>query len=577
MNESLATCFERLAGQEPARRLLSRIGLHPRQFVLFLGLFRTLSDNAESMSIIGADRASVAFLSLYAAATLLAGCFLLVLFHPSFPTPVYLLGNLWLTFFAIFFTMLREAPNVLFNPVEASVIAHVPVHGPTYASAKIAHMLITVLYLVSGLAVTPACMGVLLTGARWFWPVTHFAAAFLIGLMTAFLVCALYGVLMRFVSASRLKGVSLWIQLLSLVAFVAGPLSYMSSSSGPLAGMIRLQYEQNLWSWTPWTSFMQLGMLGCRHTVWQFRWQGLLLIAVATAIIQFGIRSILAVPISEASSMAEGRSWRNPKRTVLSRGYAAAARAVTGSSLGVGVFFFVNKMVRRDWQYRRAILNQSWLPLLLIVAIVMFIANYGPLTLPQSREVSPALMLPHLLGLIIMALCVNLAITNFWTSSWIYSIAPIENLCSFARGVYWGLWVPAVGLPHLVMLAFLAWFWGWREAVLFLGFSLILVSLYLGVEISLIAGVPFSGRPNELRSMLNATYIQVCWFNVAVVPTVVQWELFRNHRRALYSGLVLTVLAWVVVRWGLRELAGEMRWRLYALRMGANQMFKEIE
>ncbi len=93
----------------------------------------------------------------------------------------------------------------------------------------------------------------------------------------------------------------------------------------------------------------------------------------------------------------------------------------------------------------------------------------------------------------------------------------------------------------------------------------------------LITGVPFSGRPNELRSMLNATYIQVCWLNIAVAAAALQWGLFRSWQRALFSGPVLAVLTLLVVHWALSELAGEMRWRLYRLKVGASQMFKTIE
>ncbi len=295
------------------------------------------------------------------------------------------------------------------------------------------------------------------------------------------------------------------------------------------------------------------------------------------AVIHFGIRSILDNPISKASLIAGGRPWRRRERMLLSRGCAAAARAVTGSTPGLGIFFFVGKMMRRDWQYRRAILNQAWLPLLILVVIVLLIANHGPQTSPLSSESSTGHVFPHLLGLILMTLCLNLAITNFHEGSWIYLTAPIENLSSFARGIYWALWVPVVGLPHCVMLPFLAYSWGWKEAAMLLGFSLVVVSSYLGAEMSLITGVPFSGRPNELRSALNAASIQVRWLYVLILPTVLQWAVFKDWRLALSSIGVVAVLTWPVVHWGVGELAGEMRWRLYGLKMGARQMFRGIE
>ena len=158
MREQLATAFERLARKEPARKLLRRLNLDPDQFVLFLGLFRTLSEQEELMTAIGVNRFSISYFALVAAAFGVLPWFLAVC--SSMPAPIYLLLNLSITFVLVFFVIVREAPNALFNPVEVSILAHNPVHGPTYAAAKIANVLIAVLYLVCGLTVYPAVIAV---------------------------------------------------------------------------------------------------------------------------------------------------------------------------------------------------------------------------------------------------------------------------------------------------------------------------------------------------------------------------------------------------------------------------------
>jgi hypothetical protein len=570
MNEQLATFFERLAGKESAQRFLHRMGLDPRQFVLFLGLFRTLSERGEFAGGIGVSRFNIAYLALYAAAI---GVIPWLGLAGVLPARTFLIVNLSVVFAFSFLIIIREAPNSLFNPVEVSILAHNPVHTPTYAAAKIAHLLLAVLYLVSGFALYPALIGALVNKeTRWFWPATHLAAAFLIGLWTAFLICALYGLLRRIVPANLLKGISMWIQLLTLIGFTAILIFFPVS----IFRLLLLGFQSDRWTWLPLTWFVELGRLGCRNAVWQLEWHGVLSIAATTVIIGYGLCSFSDTYFAESSSMVEGGAGRDRKKTILARRYSDIVRAMTGSPPGLGAFCFVSKMMRRDWQFRRVILTQTWIPLVVLVAIILVTAHGGWPPSPLGHE-SPFHILPHLMGLITMALCVNLCFSDFYSGSWIYLTTPIASLRSFARGIYFALWVPAAGVIHIVMLPFLIRFWGWKEAVLLAGFSLILVSFYLGIEISLIAGLPFSSPIDESRAMLSAVYIQMCWLGSLIFPTTLQWGLFQFYWVALLSAIVLAVLTWIVLHWNLGGLEQEMRWRLHKLKMGPNLIFKQIE
>jgi hypothetical protein len=571
MREQLATFFERMARKEPSRRLLRWLGLDPDQFVLFLGLFRTLSEHAELMSAIGVNRFSVSYLALLLAALGVLPWYLAVC--SSIPAPIYLLINLAITFVLIFFTIIREAPNSLFNPVEASILAHNPVHGPTYAAAKIANVMIAVAYLVCGCNVYPAVIGFALKGARWFWPFTHLAAALLIGFTTAFLICALYGALARLVPSSWLKGISAFIQVLALGAFFY--VLFFSQTS--LLGLFMAKYETNLWTWLPWTWFLQLGLLGWKRAVWQFQWQGALSIAVTAVIVWFGIRTFSGDYFSEGISMVQGRSWRGQRKNFVSRSCLAIIRFFTGSPLGLGAFCFVGKMMRRDWQYRRAIMTQAFIPILVFFAIVIVSVQNGTPPSPFSDDISPIHVLPQVLGLIAMTLCVNLSFTDFHAGAWAYLIAPMNDLRAFAKGIYWGLWATAVGVPHILMLPFMIYYWGWKAGLFVCAFNMAVVSLYLAFEITLIQGVPFSGPMNENRAMMTAAQIQMCWLVAIMIPAILQWGLFHIWWVAILSGVVLVGLTWYVAHWGLGELVGEMRWRMHLMKSGANQLFKEIE
>jgi hypothetical protein len=469
MNEQLATFSERLASKAAAQRLLCRIGLDARQFVLFLGLFRTLSEREEIMAMVGVNRFSLSFIAIF---TGVIGTILWVgLAYVGISPSLYLLINLLTVFVAVFPTIMREAANSLFNPVEASMLAASPVHSLTYAAAKIAHVVITVIYMILAISMPAALIGIVLKGTRWFWPVTHLAAAFLIGVTAAFLVCALYGYMTRIVPANWLKSISMWIQVLLLAAFPYIMISFPVFWRKPLM----MKFIANLWKWSPFTWFVELGLLGCRGASWQYGLQNVLSILVTILIVWFGLRSFAGTYFSEASSMVQGRSWHHQKKAALAARFAVWVRLVTGSPLGLGIFSLVSKMIRRDWQFRRNVLTQTLcLPLAAILILILAGGASIPSPLAPNRF-SYAHFLPHILGLMAMTLCSLIPFTDFYRGSWIYLTVPIGNLRAFARGVYWALWIPAAGLPHLILLPFLIRLWGLKEATLLASFSLVVV------------------------------------------------------------------------------------------------------
>lgn len=566
MNESLATLFERLAGRRRSQWLLRRMGLDPKQFVLFLGLLRTLSERNEFMGGIGVSRFSISYLSLYAFAAGLVpwACIASVL-----PAKVFLTVDLLLTFVLIFLLMIREAANSLFNPVEASMLSDKPVHGRTYAAAKIGHIVVAVLYLVPGLAAWPALMGLQINRVHWYWPVTHLASAFLVGLWTALMICGLYGWIRGIVPAQLLKGIATWIQLISLLAFISIPIFFTSF----FVKMLTVQFEGTPWTWLPLTWFAEFGFLGQQGATWRLGWEGGISVLASILIIWFGLRNFSDRYFSEGSFMLEGSGWRNRRKSKLS--CSGVVRLLTGSPAGLASFCLVSKMIRRDWQFRRAILTQAWVPFLVIIAIVLTVARTGVLPAPIGNE-SAAHLFPHLLGLITMAVCVNISATEFHQGSWIYLTAPIGNLRPFVRGIYWALWIPAAAIPHLVLLPFLAGYWGWREALFYAAFNLIVVSLYIGFELSLIPGMPFSSPVNESRTMVNMVYIQTCWVMVLVFPALLQLGLFQLWGLAASAGVVIAVGTVFVVHWKIGDLEGNLRWQLYKMKAGPNCLFRDF-
>jgi hypothetical protein len=570
MRKQHPTLFEQLADTKPARGLLCRMGLDPRQFILFLGLFQTLSEREELMSIFGVNRFSISHLSFFMAAILLVPWTFAV---DSIPAPFYLLADLSITFALIFLIVVREAANTLFNPIEASILAHNPIHGPSYAAAKLVHILIAVLYLVLGLNAYPALIGFMNRGAHWYWLITHLASAFLIGLWTAFIICAVYGFMRRLMPASLLKNISMWIQLLAFFAFVAIPVFFPST----LFGLVTARFENSQWIWLPLKWFVNIGLMGCHGASWRLGWQGTLSVLVSIIVIWFGLRGFSSAYFSEAASMVQGRFGQTRNRNAFSRCCAALVRTVTGSPQGLGAFCFVSKMIWRDWQFRRAVLMQTWIPFLIILGLILAITRFGISAPGSADEPLPAYILPHLFGLIAMALCTNLPFTDFPKGSWIYLTAPIASMRAFARGVFWALWISAIGLPHIVLLCFFMRFVNWESAVFITGFNLLVVSLYLSFAINLVSGLPFSSPMNESRNMANAIYLQTCCIMATAFPITLHQYLCQRLWIALPATIALLIVFLFVLRINLGKLENEILWRLHLLKMGPNLLFREFE
>jgi hypothetical protein len=571
MNEQLAPLFERLARRAPAQRLLRWMGLDPKQFVLFLGLLRTLSEREEFMGVIGVDRFSLSFLAILLA--VLGGAYAtLTVAAQTIPAPAYLMIQLAITFVMIVVFIGREAANALFDPVEASILSHAPVHSPTYTAAKIAHVMIAVLYIVSALSVYPALIGVLLKGTHWFWPITHLLAAFSTGFWTAFLICAFYGLVGRFAPKSWIKGISILMQLLAPVLFT------LFSTIMFLPSKVLLQFVAAKVAWLPLTWFAGVGMLGCQGMSWKLGWQGALSILATIIIVWLGLRSFSAKYFLETSSILEGASWHSGRGRAVSRWCMTIARLLTGSPLGLGAFCFVSKMIRRDWQYRRAVMSLVVMPVFALLGILFTIICFG-FPAPPISSVHPSVsafhVLPHLLGIIAATLAINIPFTNFHDAAWIYLATPMASLRAFARGIYWALWIPA-GLIYIVFLPFMIRFWGWWEAILVVVYSLIVISLYLSFAAKMIPMLPFSTQLNEMRNVLKSTHIQMCYMS-AIPLGAVQYYSFSSWGIAILSGIVLAIAVWFVVQWSFGELAKEFAWRLHQMKTGPNQMFKEIE
>jgi hypothetical protein len=548
MNGRSTSYIERFASGDQGNRFLGMIGIDSRQFLLFLRLFRTLSERNEFMGTIALNRDALTLLVCFSA---LSGVVLAIPALLKPPIHAFLFGNLMIMCVYVLSFSMGEAANQLCNPIEAIVLAHHPVHSSTYVAAKIAHILVPVSYLVTTLCLPSALLGIAIKGTYWIWPITHLLAAFGAGLTIALLVCSLYGWLVRLSPARFLKSLAMWTQFFAmggffsvwmLIPFWGG--SIYSAISGR--------------TWIPLTWFVKLGILGCNERTQPLGWGGGLAFLMTLLVVWFGLRSFSGMYFSEASPIVKGQTKRSHPNDARTRLLSPLIAAITGGPSGLAAFSFTGAMMRRDWQFRRALLAPLiyvFFALLILILVVtnsrLEIAEYLSFSPFEPHKFSPAFALPHLWGLLSITSCIMISFTDLPGSSWIFSLAPLEDLRSFSKGVYCALWIPAVGLPHLLILPFLVRFWGWMDALIFIGFVLVVLSCYLALEMLLISGLPFS-NPFDASKPIMGMAVQFIGAMVIGFVILLHYLAFHTRGVALTAGSILSVVTFLTLRLTLR-------------------------
>ena len=100
------------------------------------------------------------------------------------------------------------------------ILAHQPVNGATWSGAKLTHLIKIVVYIVASVNGVPALVGIFLHHHNGVPPVVYFPVHIVIalgaGLVVALLCCSLFGWLVRFIPARRLKAAAAMAQVLPM-------------------------------------------------------------------------------------------------------------------------------------------------------------------------------------------------------------------------------------------------------------------------------------------------------------------------------------------------------------------------
>ena len=540
-------------------RLLEGCGIEPRRYWLLVDLFQTLGNRGE-VARMGNQDYSMRFLVIlwFFMASLIS----LVMAVAGASPGYYLLVFLGLTVFQLSILLIPEAAENLVNPVEGLILAHQPVNGATWSGAKLSHLIKAVVYVVAGINGVPALVGLSLPHGDRFhgmvYPLAHLLIALGVGMVAALLCCSLFGWLIRFIPVRRLKaaaGMAQVVPMLFLFGFQVLTRSWRDLVDR--AGSVELPQ-----GWLAAADALPGGfpaLLGVAGG------------AVGLVVIFQGLRALSADHLIRVSGlMHSGSRIRRLKRRGSQVG-PWVARFAGGQASRAG-FEYLRCMMLRDWQFLR---NAA--PIIPMVILPFgFLLAAGGLSSPFGPGFAPIHLLPHLLGLAIILTCKFLAYGNdFKGIAWFF-IAPDSSFRPFAGGIHAALWLLLAAVPNLLSLPVLTWFWAVQEAVLFIVFSTAVASLYLGVGLRLIDGVPFGKQAPPTRSAVGLGLMLV-FFMAAGIAVGIQHLLFRSWAAVALVTLVVGVGARFLTRAVLDDFAARIRLQLKLAASGSLLLYKEVE
>jgi hypothetical protein len=543
-------------------------GVDRRQYRLLVGLFHALSARREMTGQLGLDRAALGYLGIWL--VVIGGFVSLMAF--GHPTARFFLG-FTLAIGALFLVpiLVSDAADAFMNPAEAFVLAHQPIRSRTFIAAKATYIVYVACRVVVSLNVMPAIAGVMLDGNRWFYPIAHLTAAALTGVFLALFTCGLFGVLFQFVPIRKLRHAALWMQLIAAtLPFLLNPAIEGLKGVFRAHPQLGIDLDGRYWSAVPLTWFMAVGLVGQAGRPALFLPIALPAMTIAAVFIVFGARALSQGYMTRVVMLMRARRAR-PRGRGLGDLLGTLARRLSGQPSGRAAFAFVGKMAARDWQFRRFFLAGT-LPLL--APIVLGIRR-GALASPFAGGLVPAHFLPHLIGLVVVAVCRILVHSDQYRAAWVFVTVPIGSVTAFARGIYLAIWVPCIALPHLAVVALFSWGWGPGEAVLFAAYSAAVASFYLAAGLRRIDGLPFARAPVATAPFEMATLVM--FLVVAGVFVALQFfVIFRHALVTLLAAGLFATLAYATARVSLRALQDMVTRHIDVIAAGPDRMFKEI-
>ena len=519
--------------------LLERLGIEPRRYWILVELFRKLSERREAVQQLG----GTALLVVVGISAIVSSAMSVVMFAIGVPAATHFLIFLIFTLFILVAFLVPETADSLVNPVEGMALAHQPVNGATYTSAKLTHLLRIVVYIVLGMNGVPALLGTFLDGAPWFYTPLHLTAAFASSVVLALICCSLFGWLIRFVPVRRLKGIAMIAPTLPLFIIVLlNPLRDLIGDAMPTETLSDVIFSDIVVRGYA----LPGGVMGVLCGSFA---------AVALPAIFFGLRSLSGDYLIRVSGLVHSASatTTRPRRS----GVGAWTARFSGGQVGRAGFQFIANLIGRDWRSKHSVAPMA--PLLIIISVALLIT--GRDVSPFTGDFSPVHFLPHLSGITMALVCNFLEFGVDYKGVWIFQIAPDGSFSGFARGVHAALLVVFVLIPHLIWIPISIWSWGPAVTAAFIAYSAAVSALYLSLTLRLIEGIPFGRQFDQNRILRKLAWTILGGFVMATAVGL-QYVLFMSGVAVAAATLLVGGAAYYMTRRSLNFFEASIRHHL---------------
>lgn len=518
---------------------LGRLGIDPRQYWLLVDLFSTLGSRQEIAQLGGQEQSlRRATLFLFVIFSLFSG----FMVYLGLPAILYLVIFLMITALQLSMLLLPEVAATLVNPFEVTVLAHQPITGKTWSIAKVTHLVRVTVYIVCGLNLVPAVLGVFLLDVgdslTISYPIMHLSVALGLGMIVGLACCSMFGWLIRYVPPKRLQAIAALIQLLPML-LMFGAMTWGRLAEETIDWTQIVGSNDSLWSvirTIPATPVTLVITILALLSIWAF---------------VFGLRAL--------SSNQLIRSFDQEPKTVRSAGsFGLSPMSLVSSRLGNQIqrsgFEYMSKIAVRDWQFWRNILSMI-APVLCGLGYMLVRDSDSS---PFSSGFTSVHFMPHLLGFTVLMSCRFSAYGSDYKSAWLFVTIPGRFVHFFAQGVTLSLFLSIVILPHMIGVVVSVWSWPLTDLALFGVFSVAVTTLYLCVGVGSIGSIPF-GKQFEPDKKILTPFFMYMWALCMAGAVGIQFLLFLSHYAVGIATLTLSVVAVLLAKNSITRLAVDIK------------------
>jgi len=354
----------------------------------------------------------------------------------------YLLFSILMIFVAV-----SELDNLVISPVEAEVLAVLPIQDKIVARAKL-YVLIRYVFV--------AALPLLLPGAAFFQlrvsllvlTILYIAAGFLLFVFLLSLLVLLYAIALCNIQASRVSSLTLVFQALLIFILILG-YQYISFSAGPgtnFTSIYRLLESTNSLQFFPQAWF---AVIPARHNYPQYSGSVILRYILPLAVSYFSYLSLKLYLMDNYQSIYQKFTSRHSRTDIpVSRpprlvyrpphraGMPGALGAVCRGASEAAAFSLMQSMFRRDKSVKLNMLLMFIVPSALTLFALMSGQLYSPFTqffLIGKPVFHISILITSLIA--VSAAAAGIKATNEPTAAWIYDAYPIQSRKSFTEGV----------------------------------------------------------------------------------------------------------------------------------------------